>query len=227
MRPQRWVNRLRCRCVAGTGCYTSGRYTTYQLGQHLGIDLVGLHLRFRDRCGLQGIPYDELCDARLQNVDHRPGVRRRFQGGTVGLPQFLGREPLQLVPTAVDPTAAQDFPLRSMTHTHFDELLMNVQSHESNRGEASTARRSGKGSRQRVMGMRQLPLRARSSAGWIAGWTVKKPGSKPRPLAASPRVVRPAPSVRKQTRGQRRISAQHPGRSQQTPAIPAGQEHSA
>ena len=160
-------------------------HAAQQLREHLGIDLVGLHLRLSDRFRLQWIAHDELSDTRTQNVHNGPRARRRIQRDAVRLPQLLSSELLQLVPTAIDATAGQDFSF-AIDHTHFNELLVNVPSHESNHGKTSTVRRCGKCSRQRAMGILQLPLRAQGSVGWVAGWPVKKPGSKPIAIGGQP-----------------------------------------
>jgi hypothetical protein len=58
-----------------------------QLGQHVGIDLVGLDLGLGDGFGLHWIADHDLGHARPQRLDHRPGVGGRLQNDPVGRQQ--------------------------------------------------------------------------------------------------------------------------------------------
>ncbi len=64
-----------------------------QLGQHLGVDLVGLYLRLGDRPGLRRVRDDYARDVALEQPRDRVGVAGRLERDLVGGGEALGEEP--------------------------------------------------------------------------------------------------------------------------------------
>ena len=144
----------------------------------------------RNRCvsdglGLHRVPHHNLRHVRTKNFHDRPSIRRGFQHHAVGLMEFLCGESQQLVPTTMHASTEQHLSL-AIDHTHLDEVLVNIESDEPLHERSSPARRIRQRSPARAMGIRQLPLRARSSTGLIAEWPVMKPGSQPIDIGGQP-----------------------------------------
>jgi hypothetical protein len=77
------------------------------LGQHLGIDLVGLDLGAGDCLGEQRVGHHHLGDVRLQHGHDRPGVGGRFHGHTIVGRETLPSEVEQRLPAKVEAVLQQ------------------------------------------------------------------------------------------------------------------------
>ena len=162
---------------------------TEKLGQHVGIDLIGLDLGLGDGLGGQGIGDHQLGHVRPQDVGHSPAVGRGFEGHVVRGLEDLGGEEFQRA--AVQGEAfAVDHRAGGIDDAGLDHALVDIEAHVTyhytSHGSFScdaarpvgnplgfAAKRWQKlGPRVRfspsaeVGPKRQLPLRARSSTGW-------------------------------------------------------------
>ena len=169
-----------------------------QLGQHVGIHLVGLDLGLGDGLGDQRVGDHHAGHVLLQDAGHGPAVGGRFQGHLIGGPQHVLGE----VRRAWRGSARRcGFEAASFgVHEAGRDLpLVHVEAHKTvaaGFGHAilSLARSAG-GTRLRVWVAKpdlrdrmaaftpgpswQLPLRARGSTGWAAGCSDTTAGSEP------------------------------------------------
>ena len=67
-----------------------------QLGEHFGVDLVGLYLGLGDRPGLDRIRDDDARHPRLDQLGDRVRVGGRLDRHLVGRRQALGEQPERL-----------------------------------------------------------------------------------------------------------------------------------
>jgi hypothetical protein len=109
---------------------------TEELGEDLGVDLVGLDLGLGDGVGLERIADDDLGDEGAEDVDDGPGVGGGLQGEVVALAELGPGERLQLLSQAAGAAAVGDLAL-VIEGTDFDELLVEIEADVSTHCHAS------------------------------------------------------------------------------------------
>ncbi len=166
-----------------------------QLGQYVGVDLVGLHLRLGD--GLRGhrVGDHHAGHVRPEQVGHGPAVGRGLQGHMVARPEDLRSEQAEDMAVQGEPLAVDDI-AGLVDDARLDNALVDIEAdkayHGIGHGRFSLAgarprarpQRTPEGApseRRRKLGLRvrvrfprdraerHLPLRARSSTGWAGG----------------------------------------------------------
>jgi len=100
-----------------------------QLGQHPGVDLVGLDLGLGNGLRLHRIGDDHFGHEWPQDVDHGPGVGAGLQRHMVGFAKVSPRERGQGVAIEVVETAAEDYLTGVVEDAGFDHPLVDIESY--------------------------------------------------------------------------------------------------
>lgn len=189
-----------------------------QLGQYVGVDLVGLHLRLGD--GLRGhrVGDHHAGHVRPEQVGHGPAVGRGLQGHMVARPEDLRSEQAEDMAVQGEPLAVDDI-AGLVDDARLDNALVDIEAdkayHGIGHGRFSLAgarprarpQRTPEGApseRRRKLGLRvrvrfprdraerHLPLRARSSTGWAGGAAqIRRRARSPYAVSSGPKVLRP------------------------------------